>query len=100
MLDLVKGHLVPHIVEKKTIKEMYDSLIILYKNVSLARKMLLKNMLTTTSMNDIETLVAYLMITVLQDHLATIEVEEEELMPITLKGFFILGTICLGFLCL
>jgi hypothetical protein len=32
LLDSVKDHLVPHIFEKKTAKDMYDALVGLYQN--------------------------------------------------------------------
>ena len=41
ILDGVKDHVVPHIVEKETTKEMWDTLKTLYQHTSVQRKMLL-----------------------------------------------------------
>lgn len=40
-LDGVKDHVIPHIVEKDTAKEMWEALTTLYKGTSVQRKMLL-----------------------------------------------------------
>lgn len=51
MLNLVKDYLITHIT-KKTTKDMYDALVILYQNVSFSCKMLLKNKLISICTSD------------------------------------------------
>lgn len=43
ILDGVKDHVVPHIAEKNTAKEMWDTLMTLYQGTSVQQKMLLEN---------------------------------------------------------
>jgi len=43
ILDGVKDHIVPHIVEKNTTQEMWEALTKLYQQTSVQRKMLLEN---------------------------------------------------------
>jgi hypothetical protein len=86
----VKDYLIPHIVEKKMTKEMYDALIALYQSVNISRKMHLRNKLFAICMSDIDFVASYLMkIIELRDQLAAIgvKVEDEELVPIALNGF-------------
>jgi len=45
ILDRVKDHVVPHIVEKDTTREMWEALTTLYEGTSLQHKMLLENQL-------------------------------------------------------
>ena len=45
ILDGVKDHVVPHIAEKETAKEMSDTLKTFYQHTSMQRKMLLENQL-------------------------------------------------------
>jgi hypothetical protein len=44
-LESIKDHLIPHIVEKKYAKEMYDSLVSLYQNKNTSRFLQLKDQL-------------------------------------------------------
>jgi len=50
ILDGVKDHVVPHIAEKETTKEMWDTLKTLYQHTSMQRKMLLENKLRSYQM--------------------------------------------------
>lgn len=50
ILDGVKDHLVQHIAEKETTKEMWDALKKLYQHTSVQRKMLLENQLWSYQM--------------------------------------------------
>ena len=50
ILDGVKDHVVQHIVEKETTKEMWDTLNTLYQHTSVQRKMLLENQLRSYQM--------------------------------------------------
>lgn len=45
ILDEVKDHVVPHIVEKETTREVWEALTTLYQGSSVQRKMLLENQL-------------------------------------------------------
>ena len=50
ILDGVKDHVVPHIAEKETTKEMWDTLKTLYRHTSMQRKMLVENQLRSYQM--------------------------------------------------
>lgn len=45
ILDRVKDQVVPHIAEKETTREMWETLITLYQGTSVQQKMLLENQL-------------------------------------------------------
>jgi hypothetical protein len=45
ILDAMKDHLIPHISEKKIMKEMFDALVSLYQSENINRKMILRNKL-------------------------------------------------------
>ena len=51
ILDGVKDHVVPHIAEKNTAKETWDTLTTLYQGSSMQRKMLLENQLRSYQMH-------------------------------------------------
>lgn len=90
IFDSVKDHLIPHIAEKKRVKEMFDALVTLSQSVNLSRKVLLKKKLTGTHMSKIDTVASYLMkITELRDQLATIgdNIYESKLVRITPNSF-------------
>lgn len=55
ILDTMKDHLIPHITEKKSAKEMYDVLTTVYKIVNMSCKILLKIKLSTTCISGIDT---------------------------------------------
>lgn len=61
ILDKVKDHVIPHIVEKYIAKEMWDTLTTLYKGTSVQRKMLLENQLRVeaSKFTQLETLHAF-----------------------------------------
>ena len=50
ILDRVKDHVAPHIVEKKTSREMWETLTTLYQETSVQQKMLLENQQTQYQM--------------------------------------------------
>jgi hypothetical protein len=60
-LDSMKDHLISHIAEKNTRKEMYDVLVALYLSVSVCRNMLLRNKISAICMTDTNTMVGDLM---------------------------------------
>ena len=54
ILDEVKYHVIPHIVEKNTAKEMWDTLTTINHSSSVQRKMLLENQLRAYQMHKAE----------------------------------------------
>ena len=60
ILDLVKDHFIPHIVENKNGKEMFELLVGLFENSCVSKQMLLHNKLSVTCMRKINTWVSYL----------------------------------------
>jgi hypothetical protein len=61
LLESVKDHLIPHIVEKETSKDMYDALVGLYQNKNIGRMLHLKHQLQIVRMTGEDTIVSYLM---------------------------------------
>jgi len=57
----VKDHVIPHIAEKNTAKEMWDTLMTLYQGTSVQRKMLLENHLRSYQMQKGEQIDLYLL---------------------------------------
>jgi len=60
LLDGVKDHVIPHLVEKKTTKEMWDALTKLYRSDNKNRKMALRDKLHATKMAMGEGVTSYL----------------------------------------
>jgi hypothetical protein len=90
LLDGVKDHLIPHLAEKKTTKEMWDALTKLYQSDNQNRKMALRDKLHSTKMSKGEGVTSYLTrLTQIRDEMATIGdiVPESELVRIALNGF-------------
>jgi hypothetical protein len=89
-LDAVKDHLIPHLSEKKTTKEMFDTLVSLYQSENINMKMVLRNKLRSTQMSRSDSVTSYLMkITQIRDQLAAVgeKVVNAELVNTTLNGF-------------
>jgi hypothetical protein len=89
LLESVKDHLIPHIAEKTSAKEMYDALVGLYQNGNTGRKLHLKHQLQVVKMSSEDTIVNYLMkITQIRDQLVAIsdKVEDVELVNVALRG--------------
>jgi hypothetical protein len=61
IMDAIKGHLIPHISEKKTTREMFDALLGLYESENINRKMILHNKLRSVEMTRSNTVTSYLM---------------------------------------
>jgi hypothetical protein len=61
LLESVKDHLIPHIAEKISDREMYVSLVGLYQNENTDRKLHLKHHLQVVKMSSEDTFVNYLM---------------------------------------
>jgi hypothetical protein len=90
LLDGVKDHLIPHLVEKKTDKEMWDALIKLYQSDNQNQKMALRDKLHAIKMARGEGVTSYLTrLTQVRDELAAVGdiIPEEELVCIALNGF-------------
>jgi hypothetical protein len=90
ILDGVKDHLIPHLAEKKTAKEMWDALKNLYEAKNENRKMALKDKLHDTKMAKGESVSSYLtQVAQVKDELAAVAevISDSELVRIALKGF-------------
>jgi 2-phosphoglycerate kinase len=90
ILDGVKDHLIPHLVEKKTTKEMWDALKNLFEVKNENQKMALKAKLHDTKMGKEESVSSYLTrVAQVKDELAAIGevISDSELVRIALKGF-------------
>jgi hypothetical protein len=86
ILDGVKHHLIPHLAEKLTAKEMWDALINLYEN----RKMALRDKLHSTRMAKGESVASYLTeLRQVKDELAAVGeiIPDLKLVRIPIKGF-------------
>jgi hypothetical protein len=90
ILDGVKDHLIPHLAEKKTVKEMWDALKNLFEAKYENREMALKAKLHDTKMGKEESVSSYLTrVTQVKDELAIVgEVtSDSKLVRIALNGF-------------
>jgi hypothetical protein len=61
LLDSMKDHLIPHISEKKTTKEMYEALVGLYQSENSNRKLILRHQLRSVEMFSANTVASYVM---------------------------------------
>jgi hypothetical protein len=61
MIDSVRDHLIPHIVELKTAKEMYDALVGLFESKNTSRKLSLRNHLHCITMTTSDSVATYFM---------------------------------------
>jgi hypothetical protein len=90
LLDFVKDHLILHISEKKTTKDMYDALVGLYQSGNANRKLILKHQLRSIEMSNSYTVANYLMgISQVIDQLVAIgeAIDDTELVNVILNGF-------------
>jgi hypothetical protein len=90
IMDVVKDHLILHVVEKQSAKEMFKDLVDLFHSDNLNRKMILRNKLISIQMSRYENVISYFMrITLTRDQLAAIgeKVDDVELVNVTLNGF-------------
>jgi hypothetical protein len=90
ILDATKDHLIPHVYEKKTMKEMFIALVSLYQSENINRKMILQNKLRSIEMTKSNTITSYLMkVMQIRDQLAAVEekIANEELVNMALNGF-------------
>ena len=61
LLEFVNDHLIPHIAEKTTAKNMYDALVGLYQNKNTGRMLHLKHRLQIVRMTSEDKIVNYIM---------------------------------------
>jgi hypothetical protein len=90
ILDAVKDHLIPHVAEKQSAKEMFKALVDLFQSDNLNRKMILRNKLRSIQMSRSDNVTSYFMrITQTHDQLAAIgeKVDDVELVNVALNGF-------------
>jgi hypothetical protein len=90
ILDGVKDHLIPHLAEKKTAKEMWDALKNLFEAKNENQKMALKDKLHDTKMGKGESVSSCLTrVAQVKDELAAVGevISDSELVRIALKGF-------------
>jgi hypothetical protein len=90
ILDGVKDHLIPHLAEKKTTKEMWDALKNLFEVKNENRKMALKDKLHDTKMGKEESVFSYLtQVAQVKDEMGIVGevIMDSELVRIALNGF-------------
>lgn len=90
MIDSVKDHLVPLIIELNTAKEMYDAFANLFESKVASRMLDLRHGLRYVSMSSSDSVATYLMrVSQLKDQLKAIgdTVGDKELVLIALNGF-------------
>jgi len=90
ILDGVKDCLIPHLADKKTAKDMWDTLLKLFEAKNENKKMALRDKLHCVKMSSGENVVLYLTkVAQVKDELAVVGevVPDSELVRIALKGF-------------
>ena len=90
ILDGVKDHIFSHISELDTTKKMRDAILNLYQKATTNRKMILREKLKNTRMNQGENITSYLSrLRLVKDKLAAIgdSPSDDELVRIALNGF-------------
>jgi hypothetical protein len=90
ILDGVKDHLIPHLAEKKTTREIWDALKNLFEAKNENRKMALKAKMHDTKMGKEESVSSYLTrVSQVKDELVVVGdvISDSELVMIALKGF-------------
>ena len=88
--DSIKDHLIPHISELQTARQMYEALSRLYKSKDINRNLTLRNQLRNMKMENSESVTSYLMrVAQIRDQLAAIGdvIGDKELVTTTLNGF-------------
>jgi hypothetical protein len=90
ILDGVKDHLIPHLVEKKTVKETWDALKNLFEVKNDIRKMALKAKLHDTKMGKEESVSSFLTrVAQVKDEMVVVGevITDSELVRIAFNGF-------------
>ena len=87
--DSIKDHLTPQVSSKKTPKEMYDSLSIMYEGKNINRKMNLRSQLNSTKMSHGESIQDYFTrVSQIKEQLEAIgdKLDEDEMAMIAFNG--------------
>jgi hypothetical protein len=87
--DSIKDHLIPYVLSKKNLKEMFDSLRKLYKGKNINRKMNLRSQLKNTKMQEGEMIQEYFSrISKIKERLKAIgdTIDEDKFVIIALNG--------------
>ena len=90
ILDGVKDHLIPHLVEKKTVYDMWDALKLLFEEKNENRKMAFKDKLHNVKMKQGESVTSYLTgMAQVKDELTIVgeSISDSDMVRISLKGF-------------
>lgn len=90
IFDAVKDHVIPHLSENKTTREMWEALMKLYQSDNTSKKMMPREKLKNAKMTISNTVTSYLTkITQVCDDLKIVRavVEEDEMVRTTLNGF-------------
>jgi hypothetical protein len=88
--DSVNDHLVPHISELQTARQMYEALNRLYESKDISQNLSLRNQLHNMKMENSESVTSYLTrVSQIRDQLATIGdvISDKELVTTILNGF-------------
>jgi hypothetical protein len=88
--DSVKDHLIPHISELQTTRQMYEALNKLYESKDISRNLTLRNHLRNMKMDNSESVTSYRMrVSQIRDQLETTGdvISDKELVTTTLNGF-------------
>ena len=102
IMDGVKDHIFPHLVDKKTALEMWKALESLYQSKNENRKMVLQERMRSTKMAKGEGVLPYFTrLTQIKDELRVVgsKTEDEEIVRIALNGFskpwdaFVMGVV-------
>ena len=90
LVDSVKDHLIPHIVQMKTAKEMYDALTRLFESKNTNTKLALRYQLCGIMMSRSDSIATYFMrVSQLRDQRQAIgdTIDDAKLVTVTLNGF-------------
>jgi hypothetical protein len=88
--DSVKDHLIPHISELQTTRQMYEALNRLYERKYISQNLALRNQLPNIKMDNSKSVSSYLMkVSQIRDQLAAIGdvISDKEIVTTTLNGF-------------
>jgi hypothetical protein len=85
----MKDHLIPHLSEKKTTKEMIDALVGLFQSTNMNKKIVLRNKLKSVQLSRSDNVTIYLMrITHVHDEISSTweKTKDTELVNVALNG--------------
>jgi len=90
LIDSLNDHLIPHVVDLKTTKEMYDALVGLFKSKNTSRKLALRHWLCRVMVSRSYSVATYLMrVSQLRDQLIAVgdTIYDAKFVTVTLNGF-------------